>query len=298
MFAYNELEVGRARADYKTELYRAATAKSYRVNVDVADAFAEDEDDAEAKAAADKVHKQKRIDDFDKTPLIDDETAAEIERNKTRGKATADEKLRLSKYFYCKQFRREVDGNHYVNVEKHLGKLAQICASDDNLDVVLERDVHKWGSAYAEMADVKFTKLHLIKRIATLLGLKSVLDTETNVTSDRVRSLQDELNGMLPELCSEFNLRRSPDKRVKDLKQIRGLLDSIFGAWCGGKFKNSETRQRRKGRGKRVRDYEYRLGFDVVHEICNADGEVKTKETLLDIAKYTKWAKPQGDPGE
>ena len=142
------------------------------------------------------------------------------------------------------------------------------------LATVLQRDVDKWQSSYAEMAVVKFTRLDLVRKVARLLGLDNELDTITEMSSDNIMAARQGFNDLLPSLWSEFSLRNK--SRRGDVKQLVGLVNTVLMAWCGGRLKQTSKKQRRRG-VKREWVYTYRLTFSLVH-----DGK-----SLVDHAKDT-----------
>jgi hypothetical protein len=270
VYAYNCLEDERARVDLGGELIRAALAKGYTV-------VREDGSDTgpiPSKAAANAALRERRVREFDETASIDAGQADEIGRRQARNRATEEDKRQLAKFNHQRLFTCDVNGEHYVTVGKHIGLLAQICISlcASPLASVLQRDVDKWQGSYAEMAAVKFTRLDLVRKVARLLGLDNELDTTTKVSSDNIMAARQGLNELLPSLWSEFSLK---SKRPRDdVKQLVGLANTVLGAWCGGRLKQTSKKQRRHG-ASRERVYTYRLVLSKV-----LDGK-----TLIDIAK-------------
>ena len=271
VYAYNCLEEERSRADFQGELLRAALAKGYRV---------EREDGVVPKPnnEAEAALRERRIREFDETATIDTEQADEVQRRQAKNRATEEDKRQLDKFKYQSLFTCDVDGEHYVTLNKRIGVLAQICTSlrATPLATVLERDVARWQGSYAEISDVKFTRLDLVRKVAGLMGLGNELDTTTDVLSDRILEARDNLNALVPSLWSEFSLREKNERR--DLKALLGLVNTVLTAWCGGKLVVKSKTQRRRG-DTREWVYTYRLSFPTVH-----DGK-----TLVDIAKDTRF---------
>lgn len=283
VYTYNCLEQERACNNYKDELMRLATAKNYMVFTSPDQDEPEEHEEDAAEEVDDEDWDTKQARQFDETPDITVEEAEDIRRKKGTASATATEKLQLDKFNYTGYFERPVDGAHYVKINKHVSKLVNICMTTRATPAaVLLHDKRKWEHAYAEMVQASFTRLELITRLSRLLGLTGVLDTETAVTSVHLISIAPQLSRMWSLLAAEFKLRRT--QSPTNLKQAVGLVNQVYGAWCGGHLKKIGARQRRR-KTHRERSYTYKLGFQPVYN----------KETLLDIAEYSSFFVTNGD---
>jgi hypothetical protein len=269
LYMHNRLEEERARANYTDELIRAAAAKGYTT---VILGGTPSDADAKPKEAAWKAATAIR---FDETPAIDDDEAATLEKCEQRGRASEMDKYKLEKHHYRKKFPRvEVNGEHFVAVRKHMPTLFQICLSLREMSMmeVLNSDMQRWQNVYTELAVDKmvFPKLHLMNAVAVLVGLRGLLDTETRVTSARLKAIAPDLEKLLPKIKTVFGLKRPVKLK---LKQVTGLLNALFRQWCGGTFKKIESTRPRGGARERINTY--RLHFAAVH----------SGKTLLDIAR-------------
>lgn len=269
VYAYNLLEEERARADFGDELVRAALQKGYTVVHE----NPADTDPVPSKAAANAALRERRVREFDETASIDAGQADEIERRQARNRASEEDKRQLAKFKHQRLFTCDVNGEHYVSVGNRIGLLVQLCISLCASPLTtLQCDVFKWQGSFAEMAAVRFTRFDLVRRVAHLLGLANELDTTTSVSSDSIMAARPRLNELLPSLWSEFSLKSKRPRR--DVKQLVGLANTVFGAWCGGRLTQMSKKQRRYG-ASRERVYTYRLVFSKV-----LDGK-----TLVDVAK-------------
>ena len=276
VYLYNHLERERARADYTDELKRVAVAKEHTVT-SIADTMDTDEDTSAAKAR----HAQQKAataELFDETPLIDDAEADALELNTASGIASETDKWKMEKYNYTRLFSREpnVDGEHYTTVRKHVPTILQVCVSTrlGSIVDIHKHDMKQYQHAYNELVCDKllFPKMFAMQKLAQLLRMHCVLDTETVVSCKLLREAGPSID--LLDLHTVFGLRL-PSKTVgNDLRRVLGLVNTVFRMWCGGSFKIKSSKRPHNSDSTRERFTEYRLFFP----------SVLGGRTLLDIA--------------
>jgi hypothetical protein len=74
---------------------------------------------------------------------------------------------------------------------------------------------------------------------------------------------------------------------MKNLKDARGLIDSVFLSWCHGKLKKVKEKQHRNADGTRTRVHTYQLYFPTVH-----GNETMHSEDIAEYAafyQHTNW---------
>jgi hypothetical protein len=272
VYAFNELERERAKTNYRDELLRLASSKGYMVlfSSSPADDDEPEEDDKAAWAA----HQAQQFDDTDDIGM---QEANDIEKKVSSAQADHEEKLQLDKYKYKAYFSVPVDGQHFVDVNKHMGKLVNLCMTTRaGPDAVLYYDRNRWGPTYAEMANVSYTKLELVKEVAAHVGLEHTCDTDTVVTSRHLESIAHELDRLKPACHTEFSLRSGPaEPHGTILQAALSFVNQVYGAWCGARLKRTHACRPRRGGGRRGREYKYQLTFPPIH-----DGH-----SLLDLAR-------------
>jgi hypothetical protein len=279
VYLHNRTEKKRAEANYTAELEDIAAAKGYTV-------VHLDADDKEDNAN-DKTYEMQVTRIFDATPSIDDDEAERLKTNQERGRASEADKWKLKKYTYEGMFPdADVDGEHYVTLQKHVATIVQICLTVRVL-VIKDAycyDMRRFGHAYRELVSdqLMYPKLFLMQKVAKLIHLNRILDTDTEVSSTHLKNIGPALARL--DTGPIFGVSLAAES---NFKQILGFLNQLFRKWCGATFKKHSTERPRKGK-LRPRLFLYKLTFP----------EVLLDQTLLDIAETTRFFKCGAPPTE
>jgi hypothetical protein len=320
-YAFDTLERNLAQADYAGQFQRRARLNGYNMepctckdseqkeNEKQQEAENESKDDKEEKEEDQKTPKAV----FDATPLLTPEEAEALELKKQQHCASAAEKVALNKYHHQRWFESLIDFDHWHSTHWHMGHICNVAAcvrlvSDENL---MKNDERKHLGSYVENASVMFTKNRLIRELLVgILGLQTPLDTETNVTRERILEKQAPFAKLyVDKLQPEFQLHprsaaeakhlaeagadrkeenESEGKESKALgagfKKLIGAINRVLRAWGFAELQKQKRVRPRGAAGKRQETTGYyKLQF------CKVLSRGEQELTVLDLAKDSRF---------
>ena len=101
-----------------------------------------------------------------------------------------------------------------------------------------------------------------INKLVDLLGVKSLIDQETNITYDKINENKDQLTKIIDTIQLDMQIRDRNGKRNKDNKTqseeviMINKINQIFTRWCDVELiKGNEKQIRIDGKRIRIRDY-------------------------------------------
>ena len=269
LMTHHYAERNRASNDWAGELVRHSEGLGYAVE------FHECKELSKKQASAHRTLCNRDADEadekaFNDTPLINAREADEIKRSLEQGMPLSrTDKWKMNKYNHQAHYKSPVDFKHFqqTSVPQIASKIKQtamylkkwVPAADgtgEQISAYLS-DRNACRGQFSETVDFKCPRLTYMHELSHILGLEHALDTKT-VIQPGVFDADTETGGRLLKLLRDKRTkpliarnRRAADEEklsstdeVKPGEQtIKGLVDSLFGAFCYGHLTQVGTKR-------------------------------------------------------
>ena len=285
VYIYHQQEVNLSKTDYVRRFFDIAKEKGWDIflaekSIAIFDNKNEDFYDTKAPKSSQQLYESIDLEKFD-------HVKADI--NKKYRTATSAQKLGLKKLYYNINFPEIKTKTSYdfyktmsnPNTNKIFKNTLSLLRGDDVVDVMYDDLKH---SDYIELSKHNAPILSELNKICKILEVKSLLDTETHVSTEHFEKNYEEINKCIENLKTIMNIRTKKIKQESNLKDLLYDINNILNNWVGAKFiKIKDTRKQVKIDGKKKNIYYYKLDYKYIYTDNNQG------LSILDIVRKSSY---------
>ena len=285
VYIYHQQEVNLSKTDYVRRFFDIAKEKNWDIflaekSVSIFDNTNEDFYDKTAPQSSQQLYESINLEKFD---------YEKAEKNKKYRTATSIQKLGLNKLYYDTNFPEIETRASYdfyktmsnPNTSKIFKNALSLLRGDDVVDVMYDDLKH---SDYIELQKHNAPILNELNNICKVLHVKSLLDTETTISTECFEENYEEINKSIKTLKTIMNIRTKNKGKQSKLKILFDDLNNILNNWVGAKFiKIKETRKTKRINGKQKELYDYRLDYKNIYTDNNKH------VSILDIVRKSTY---------
>lgn len=288
VYIYNQQELNLSKTDYVRRFFDIAKEKGWDIYLaeksfsvfDNTNEKFNDFYDTKAPKSLQNLYESINLKNFDHD---------KANTNKKYRTATSFQKLGLTKLYYNTNFPEIETRDTYnfyktmsnPNTNKIFKNALSLLRGYDVFDVMY--DDFK-NSDYIELSKHNAPILNELNKICKILNVKSLLDTDSIVSTEQFETNYNEINKCVETLKIIMNIRSINKGKQSEFRNLLDDINNILNNWIGAKFSridNSRTRIRIDGKQKEL--YNYKLDYKTIYK------DNKEDLSILDIVRKSNY---------